>query len=166
MLEVIRSLEPVFTLGALLALAALRWAQGPYSAWLAFLPGTIAHELAHYLIALITRSRPKPLSLRLQRTTGGWQLGAVEFAPGVLSGGLVALAPLYLLPPFCVLVAMSSREASWQYQLAAGYTAVTFLHAAIPSKADWQIAFRYPLGTLLVLGPPAFVLANAILSGG
>lgn len=151
LLEVISDLEPAFFVGFLLAAVALWRAREGYSAWFALLPGILAHELAHYLVALLTGSNPRPLSIALRRTERGWALGSAEFEPGLISSGLVALAPLYLLPLVSLGVMLSSQGASVPRALLAGYVAATLLYAAVPSRADWRIAIRYPVGTLLTL---------------
>jgi hypothetical protein len=130
---------------------ALRLARGPVSAWFALFPGLLAHEVAHFLVALLTRAHPRPLSITPQRTPQGWQLGAVIFQPRALSAGFVALAPMYLLAPLAGWVCHAGCNAGGLRAICAGYLCVTFLWGAIPSRADWVIALRYPLGTLIVL---------------
>ena len=152
MLEARLDFEPAFIAGAVIAAAATRYARGPFSAWLVLLPGTIAHELAHYVLALISGSRPRPMSLRLQRgANGGWQMGSVQFEPGRWTAGIVALAPMLLLPPIAVGLWHEASQRGAAYALAAGYMALALLYGAVPSRADWGIAIRYPLGTCFAI---------------
>jgi hypothetical protein len=152
MLQALSAFEPAFIAGAILAAATAQYARGPFSVWLALLPGTIAHEFTHYLLALITGSRPRPISLRLQKGQGGgWQLGSVQFEPGMWTGGIVALAPLLVLPPIAFGLWREASQHSAAYALGAGYVALTLLQGAIPSRADWGIAIRYPLGTCFAI---------------
>jgi hypothetical protein len=138
-------------MGVVLGAIALQLARGPISAWLALFPGLLAHEVAHLVLALLTRSRPQPLSVTPRRTAQGWQLGSVVFKPGMLSAGAVALAPLYVLPPLAwALLCWGSASDGLRGGIA-GYVIVTLLWGAAPSRADWSIALHYPIGTLLVL---------------
>ena len=121
------------------------------SAWFALLPGLLAHEMAHWLVALLTRSRPQPLSIIPKRTPQGWQLGAVVFEPKVLSAGLVALAPLYILTPLAWWLCSAGWSAGGLRAVGAGYLFVALLWGAVPSRTDWVIALRHPLGTFIVL---------------
>lgn len=121
------------------------------SAWMMFVvPGTIAHELAHYLVALLTFGRPAPISLFPERTPDGWIMGSVTFVPNFFNGGLVALAPLYLLPPLAWLCWHYHLETGPLQALVLGYLGAVVLRSAWPSSADWSIAWRYP-GLMLVL---------------
>lgn len=151
-------------IGAALALLAIRHARGPYSIWFAHLPGTLAHELAHYFLAVLFRSRPRPPSLRLRRSERGWVLGSVQFEPRALSAGAIALAPLILLPPLAVLIWLLSREGNALHALLSGYAAATVLYGAAPSATDWKVALRYPIGALVALSLVVLAVA-AIFSG-
>ena len=63
------------------------------------LPGTAAHECAHFLIGLLLWAQPHGLTLWPKADGRGWRLGAVSFGRiGLLNGAWVALAPLLLLP--------------------------------------------------------------------
>ena len=150
-------------LGVVLGGLTLRFARGPLSAWFALLPGVLAHELAHYLVALLARARPRPLSITPKRTTHGWQLGAVVFEPKAISAGFIALAPMYLLTPIAGWLCSTGCRAVGLGAIGIGYLVVTLLWGAIPSRADWGIALRYPIGTLMVLS--AIVSAFALLLG-
>lgn len=153
----------LLALGVVLGSLAIRFARGPVSAWFALLPGVLAHELAHFLVALLARARPRPLSITPKRTARGWQLGAVVFEPKAISAGFIALAPMYVLTPIAGWLCLIGCCASGLWGIGAGYLVVTLLWGAIPSRADWVIALRYPLGTLIVLS--AIVSAFALLRG-
>lgn len=121
--------------------------------WMLFVvPGTMAHELAHYLVAIVTGGRPAPISLWPRREAGGWVMGSVSFCPNQFNGALVALAPLYLLPPLAWWCASQHTTASPLAAVVWGYLAAVLLYSAWPSSIDWKIAFRYP-GTFLLLVP-------------
>lgn len=157
-LDDINDSQLAFVAGIALACLAQRCARGPFSVWLAHLPGTIAHELAHYVVALITRSSPEPISLRLRRSAEGLTLGSVTFRPGLITGGAVALAPLWVLPLIVIGLWLNVAHASPLYALVAGYTGLILLFAAMPSRADWAIALRYPVGALASLAGMVILL--------
>ena len=127
------------------------------------LPATTAHELAHWLVALVTRSRPGFPSLWPKREEGGWTLGAVQFQANHLTAGYVALAPLLILGPLALWGLCYREPSSWTTELACG---IFFGYAAwgsIPSSTDWAIALRYPFGSVFALS--ALALLGSVLWG-
>ena len=109
------------------------------------LAGTVCHELAHFLVGLVTCARPAAISIVPRRMAGGWQLGSVSLtrvrwynaAPAALAPFLVAGVPL--------LVALWRTRPGWQFEgidlLLAFGVAPQFL-ACWPSAADWKISLR------------------------
>ena len=96
-LQVLSMTDLGFVLAALLLIrASSRLGMWPYA--LLALPGTLAHELAHFLAALVLAAKPSFPSLIPQRTERGWRLGSVTFRAGILRSVPIALAPLALLP--------------------------------------------------------------------
>ncbi len=84
------------------------------------MPGTAAHECAHYLMALLTGGRPCSLSVIPRRVEGGYILGTVQFRnPKWWNVPFISLAPLALI-----------GLAYWSY---------TGL-VAIPGASPWRIA--------------------------
>lgn len=152
-----------FAVGAGLGWLALRVARGPYLLWFAKLPGTLAHELAHYLVAVATFSSPSPISLHLKRDANGWRLGSVAFLPGFWTAGLVALAPAWVLPLVIYGLWREAYVSGLVYNLAAGYLAMILAAAALPSRQDWSIAIRYPAGTLIIAAGAAFAFWAVLL---
>ena len=111
------------------------------------LPGTLAHEAAHFVIGLVFFAKPHGVSLWPRRDGNRWRLGAVSFANiGLLNGAPVALAPLLLLP-FAwlgleyVLLPLWA-DARWGWWLVAGYLTATALFAALPSFQDIVLGSR------------------------
>lgn len=146
----------------LLDTAALRLADVPVHAWAAVvaallvqrlarrlglfayaavaLPGTLAHELAHYLVATVLFARPSAPRLWPERTDTGWRLGAVAFRAPWWRAGPIALAPLLLLPAALAwTVAFVAPSANGMLALHA-WVAGTLASAALPSRADLRIA--------------------------
>ncbi len=112
------------------------------------LPSTALHELSHWLVALVTGSRPGIPSVIPKRVDGGWQLGHVAFNAGAWSAGWVALAPLWLLGTVSVFILTQQRELAASYELFLGAAAGFGLWGAKPSAQDFLIALKYPGGTL------------------
>lgn len=154
------SLPPhaVATVLAMLALQRLvrRLGLGAYAAFA--LPGTLAHELAHYLVALVLAARPRLPDLRPQRTATGWRLGSVAFAAPWWRAGPIALAPLALAPLALEWTRRLVAPASGGAFLLQAWIAATLLAAALPSRADLRIAAP----TLALLAAAGLALAAAI----
>jgi len=138
------------------------WQATPASAWLAVgavvvlqrvarrfglwayaafaLPGTLAHELAHYAVALLLRARPQLPRLWPQRTATGWRLGSVAFRAPWWRAGPIALAPVLLLPASLAWIVLVVAGASGVWFAVHAWIAGTLLGAALPSRADLRIA--------------------------
>lgn len=111
------------------------------------LPGTLAHELAHFLVGLILRARPHGFSIWPRPDGRGWRLGSVSFGNiGLLNGAWVALAPLLLLPIawLCLVDILLPlwADALWGWWLLAGYLTATLVFAALPSFQDIALGGR------------------------
>jgi len=111
------------------------------------LPGTFAHELAHFIVGLILGAKPSSFSLQPQRRAKGWRLGAVTFRRvGVLNGAFIALAPLGLLPLgwLCLmhLSVPAWATAHWAGWFIAAYLSATLFYACVPSLTDIKLGGR------------------------
>jgi len=111
------------------------------------LPGTFAHELAHFIVGFILGAKPSGFSLQPQRRAKGWRLGAVTFRQvGVLNGAFIALAPLALLPLGCLCLMHLSvpawATAHWAGWFAAAYLSATLFYACVPSLTDIKLGGR------------------------
>jgi hypothetical protein len=111
------------------------------------LPGTIAHELAHFVVGLLLLAKPRGFSIWPRAQGHSWRLGSVSFGNiGLLNGALVALAPLLLLPIawLCVVHVLlplwNDGQRGWW--LLAGYLTATALFAALPSFQDIKLGGR------------------------
>lgn len=108
------------------------------------LPGTIAHELAHFIVGFLLHAQPQGFSIWPRARGRGWTLGSVSFRNiGLLNGASVALAPLLFLPIawLCLIHVLVPLwiEGQWGYWLLAGYLAATALFAALPSFQDIKL---------------------------
>lgn len=114
---------------------------GMWAYCVATLPGTIAHELAHYLVALVLGARPSPPSIIPERTKTGWRLGSVHFSAGIVRAVPIALAPLALAP--LSLWWAGSHLPTLPFgplYLGHAWIASTAFGASLPSSQDWSIA--------------------------
>lgn len=150
----------VIQLTAVLTWFGVTFARGAATRIFLGLPATMAHEAAHWVVALITGSRPGLPSIWPRREADGWVLGSVQFEVYPRVAGAVALAPLWCLaPPAWWLVTGAPRpEDTVWYQFALGILAGYLAVGSIPSTQDWYIALKYPVGSLAVLA----VLAMAV----
>lgn len=156
-----------FVLGCLVAwlLLVSRWR--PFVVLLLLLPGTAAHELAHYFVALALRGAPRAPDLVPRRESAQhWRMGEVRFEPALVRTAAVALAPLYLVP--------LAAWGFWQLapgwpasaQGAAGYAFGLCAWAVWPSRTDWALAGRDPLGLCVVLALLAALASFGCESAG
>jgi len=130
------------------------------------LAGTLCHELAHFVVGLVTFARPASLSVVPRRSAGGWQLGAVTLARvRWYNAAPSALAPLLVLMlPWWVAVLRTAP--GWRFRwldLALAVLLAPQFLACWPSPADWKIACRSWPALLLAL---AAWLVHDYLHGG
>ena len=104
------------------------------------LPGTLAHELAHYLVALMLAARPRLPRLWPERSEHGWRLGSVAFRAPWWRAGPIALAPLLLVPASLAWLVMFVAGADGAWLALHAWIAGTLLSAGLPSRADLRIA--------------------------
>lgn len=120
-------------------------------------PGTVLHELAHWLVALLSGGRPTSLSIVPSRSERGWRLGAVGIGRVRWFNALpIGAAPLLLAPlAWFALTQVARVDANhWLHWLAL-YLAVGAAVSCLPSLADWKIVVSRPLGLLLYLAVAA-----------
>jgi hypothetical protein len=111
------------------------------------LPGTIAHELTHFIVGMLLRAKPGGFSVWPKAVGRSWRLGSVSFGNiGLLNGVFVALAPLLLLPIawLCLVHVLLPlwNDGRWGWWLLAGYLTATALFAALPSFQDIRLGAR------------------------
>jgi hypothetical protein len=125
------------------------------------LPGTVGHELLHFLVGTLTLARPVKVSLipKFHRD-GSTTLGFVKFSNIRWYNALwVGFAPLLALPAAIALVyyrsaevpLLSLREIAWSY------VAASLTYSCLPSRADVEIVFSKPAGLLFYLGSAAIL---------
>lgn len=104
------------------------------------LPGTLAHEGAHWLVARLLLAQPRFPSLWPRRTAGGWRLGSVAFVAPWWRAAPIALAPVALLPVSLAWVAWFLVPADGAVAVLHAWIAGTLLNAALPSRTDLRLA--------------------------
>ncbi len=136
---------PELAVCALLSLGLGRLRTRKVLVWFLLLPGTLAHELAHWGVAVVLWANPGPPNLIPSRQAdGSWVLGHVTVSRlRWWSAAPVALAPLTLL----VLVVALCRhgqtalaQGHWGWAAATLAGASSCLCSAWPSRQDWKIA--------------------------
>ena len=112
--------------------------------WLASLPGTIAHELSHFVAAMLLNARPCGFSIVPRRTASGYMLGSVRLRNIRWYNGLiVGLAPLSLLAVAGLVIAWRLsvlRHVTPPWEPAWGYLAACLILGCVPSRDDLRIA--------------------------
>lgn len=117
------------------------------------LPGTLMHELCHWIVGVLTMARPGFPSIIPHRSPTGWTLGSVSLRNARwFNGALVAFAPLLLLPAvvwlyFNVLIHIPMSEPSHWILL---YLVIVSALSAMPSPADLRVAWRCSAPALMV----------------
>jgi hypothetical protein len=130
------------------------------------LPGTLAHELSHWCVALVTNAKPKLPSILPRRTKAGWLLGQVVFSnPRWYNTALVTLAPLMLLPLavwfYVDEIALLPLISVWHWL--ALYMAIAVAYSTLPSATDIRLAWQYSALVLIagcVIAVTAFLAVN------
>ncbi len=109
------------------------------------LPGTVAHEICHFCVGLVTGAAPSSLSIVPRRTARGWDLGSVTLMRvRWYNAAPSALAPLVLCVVPVAVAAWRTRH-GWRFDpLDLG---LTFLIAPLflsfwPSPSDWRLSIR------------------------
>jgi hypothetical protein len=125
------------------------------------LPGTVGHELLHFLIGTLALAKPVKVSLipKFHRD-GSATLGFVKFSNIRWYNALwVGFAPLLALPAALWLVYYRSAQIpplSWR-ELAWTYVAASLTYSCLPSRADIEIVLSKPAGLMFYLGSAAIL---------
>lgn len=120
------------------------------------LPGTIGHEVLHFLVGTVTLARPIQASLlpRFHRD-GSTTLGYVMFANIRWYNALfVGFAPLLALPAALWLVWYRAGQVPpWHWrEILWGYVAANLAYSCLPSRADVDIVLSRPFGLAAWMG--------------
>ena len=149
------SQHAIVLLAIVMALLALR--RWPLLFAVSIWPGTLAHELLHFVAGWIFGAKPVALSVIPRRNPeGGWVLGSVAFTHlRWWNSAPVGLAPLALIPG-SVYLFMASMTPPLISLPGAGIklAAAQCLIAGWPSPRDWSHAIMGLLvtGVILLMG--------------
>lgn len=131
---------------AMIALLLARWGRANLAFALVALPGTIAHELLHFIVGFLTLARPVRLSLWPHRAAdGSYVFGAVVFANvRWWNAAPASLAPLlgFAIAPVVawLRVRHGFHPSAWDAML--WLCLAQLLMAAWPSSVDWRLSLR------------------------
>jgi hypothetical protein len=125
------------------------------------LPGTVGHELLHFLVGTLALAKPVKVSLipKFHRD-GSATLGFVRFSNIRWYNALwVGFAPLLALPAATWLVYWRSTQIPPLHfpELAWSYIAASLTYSCLPSKADVEIVLSKPAGLIVYLGSAAIL---------
>jgi hypothetical protein len=145
-------------LGYLAGLTAMLWLlhQARRSFWLfslLALPGTICHELCHWIAGVLLNGRPVHFTVVPRREGRGFVLGSVAFANlRWYNAFFIGLAPLLLLPgAYGLFLWRLGRNPVFGWPEAGiVFILANLAFGAIPSWQDFRIAARSPIGWLLL----------------
>lgn len=137
----------------------------PSTAWRILLgwPSTVLHELSHWVVALAFGCRPSLPVLWPKKKGDEWVLGSVAFEPSAFATGWIALAPWWLLGSLAV-ATLSLPAAPLTLEILKGIIAGFGLWGSIPSRTDFELALKYPLGGLPALGLVSFATYLYVVS--
>ncbi len=126
------------------------------------LPGTVGHELLHFLVGTITMAKPLRVSLipKFHRD-GSATLGFVMFSNIRWYNALwVGAAPLLALPAAIWLVYYRAAQIpplAWR-ELGWSYVAASLIYSCLPSSTDVEMVLSKPVGLAFYLASAALLL--------
>lgn len=129
-------------------------------------PGTVVHELLHFIIGFMTFARPASFSIIPKRVEDGWVLGSVGFN-GINSLNAIPTSMAPLLAPAIVLLTlpvmtnyiaiMDNKEL---LGIIYGFSLVSVVSNSIPSGADFKILFEKPFGIIIYVFGVGWLVKN------
>jgi hypothetical protein len=140
--------------------AAALWVmnQARRSFWLftlLVLPGTLCHELCHWMVGKLLNGRPVRFTVFPKRAERGLVLGSVALSNlRWYNAFFIGFAPLLLLAAAYGLFkgrVGGHPELGWK-EAGAVFILANLLFGAVPSGQDLRIAARSPIGWLLLAG--------------
>jgi len=145
--ELIGAKSIIFLMAVTIFIQTLRAnANNFWSIWFFYVIGTFWHELAHFIVAWITRGNPCWISIIPKKEDdGSWTLGYVAFSNGTwYNQTIIALAPLLLFPFAFFVEANFFRlfEVNYWTILLYYFTLINIITSAIPSYQDLRLALE------------------------
>lgn len=138
-----------------------RRVRSPYLYALFVLPSSLAHEMLHYITAMVLLASPKSFSIFPRKGEDGiLYLGSVTCEKlNSFNAPVVAMAPLLLI--FCPYIAYEYLLLPEGHEIRnLLIMTLSFLISTsfIPSRTDFNVAMRFPLGTILWFAAVALFL--------
>ena len=124
------------------------------------LPGTIVHELSHFIVGLILIGKPVKFTVIPKKTENGYIMGSVSFTNITTINALpIGLAPLTLLPivffgskySLEYLGSLNYENSKMYIPILLGITIYSIFISCLPSSADYKIVFSKKIGLILYL---------------
>lgn len=116
------------------------------------IPGTLLHEFMHFFVGLVLNAQPTNFSLFPKKSSDGkYVMGSVGFRNITFYNALPsAMAPLFLLVVgFCLnKYWLPQMELTLLNYVCYVLLQTIIIENAMPSSADFRIAFRYPFGVV------------------
>lgn len=132
--------DVAYVLVAMLVIRMSRYA-GMWIYALVALPGTLAHELAHFIVALVLFAHPRfPSLIPIRMERGGWRLGSVAFRSDYARALPIAMAPFALAPLALWWAGTFLHAASWPLYGLHVWLVAAMMTASVPSMADFKLA--------------------------
>ena len=129
------------------------FARGYPSFWILIWPGTVAHELMHWVVGKVLGAKPGKIEILPEKFQHGKvrTVGSVIFYKANWFNALpTAAAPLLNIP----LVFISSQHLhpglTW-LNVVLVWVLASILTQSIPSMADWGMVLRRPIGAIFWL---------------
>lgn len=125
--------------------------------------GTISHELAHFVAALLTGARPASFTIIPRREGRHWELGSVMLTRvRWYNAAPAALAPIAVIAlPFAV--AWWRTRHPWTFQpvdLAIAFALAPQFLSFWPSAGDWRLAVRSWPYLIIIAGLAYFFMVR------
>jgi len=124
------------------------------------LPGTIVHELSHFVIGLILLGKPVNFTVIPKKSENGYIMGSVGFANiTTINAFPIGLAPLTLLPITFFGFEYSIKYLEKLHYVSAhiyipvllGVAIYSILMSCVPSSADYKIVFSKKIGLIIYI---------------
>ena len=116
------------------------------------MPGTILHELMHFLIGLILNAKPHNFTIFPRRGESGYVMGSVGFTNITFYNAVPAsLAPLLLLPIGFYLnrYFLPTMNPTFTNYVLYVLLQTIIIENAMPSSSDFKVARMYFLGIVM-----------------
>lgn len=144
----------------LAGMAVILWGlnQARRSFWLfslLALPGTVCHEVCHWLVGALLNGQPARFTVIPRREGRGFVLGAVALRNlRWYNAFFIGLAPLLLLPLAygLLLWRLGCHSGLGWSEVGIAFLLANLVFGALPSWPDLRIAARSPVGWLLLAG--------------